>query len=112
MVFAVCLLVSAISLASVRAWRLHAQGWENYTKEFKQLRRSFRYNEYKDIRKLNPPTTFVGRVRSGLACYGEPGKRKCSTLHQAPLTAADAKVAAADAEVRLISPGQCAWMLL
>lgn len=39
-----------------------AQGWENYQKEFKQLRRSFRYNEYSDIRKLNPPTTFLGRV--------------------------------------------------
>ena len=46
-------------MSKVGMW---AQGWENYQKEFKQLRRSFRYNEYGDIRKLNPPTTFVGRV--------------------------------------------------
>ncbi|KAK9834268.1 hypothetical protein WJX81_001729 [Elliptochloris bilobata] len=39
-----------------------ALGWENYRKEFKQLRRSFRYNEYSDIRNLNPPTTFLGRL--------------------------------------------------
>lgn len=46
-----------------------AQGWENYRKEFKQLRRSFRYNEYGDIRKLNPPTTFVGRVSPAYNCF-------------------------------------------
>ena len=45
-----------------------AQGWENYRKEFKQLRRSFRYNEYSDIRELNPPTTFVGRARTPRVC--------------------------------------------
>ena len=40
-----------------------AQGWENFRKEFKQLRRSFRYNEYQEIREASPPTGFVSRVR-------------------------------------------------
>lgn len=38
------------------------QGAENFRKEFKQLRRSFRFNEYKEIREQNPPTNPVARV--------------------------------------------------
>ena len=39
------------------------QGWDNFRKEFKQLRRSFRFNEYGEIRSAAPPKTFVARVR-------------------------------------------------
>ena len=38
------------------------QGWDNYKKEFRQLRRSFRTDEYNTISDLNPPTGFFGKV--------------------------------------------------
>ncbi len=38
------------------------QGADNFQKEFKQLRRSFRFNEYKEIREQNPPTNPFARV--------------------------------------------------
>ncbi len=38
------------------------QGWDNFRKEAKQLRRSFRFNEYKEIRAQNPPRNFFTRV--------------------------------------------------
>lgn len=41
---------------------LSIQGADNFRKEFKQLRRSFRFNEYKEIREQNPPTNPVARV--------------------------------------------------
>ncbi|BDA41368.1 probable ubiquinol oxidase 4, chloroplastic/chromoplastic at C-terminar half [Coccomyxa sp. Obi] len=41
-----------------------ALGADNFRKEFKQLRRSFRFNEYKEIREQNPPTNPVARVVS------------------------------------------------
>ena len=40
------------------------QGWDNFRKEAKQLRRSFRFNEYKEIRAQNPPRNFFTRVSS------------------------------------------------
>lgn len=43
-------------------WLCAAQGADNFRKEFKQLRRSFRFNEYKEIRAQNPPTNPVSRV--------------------------------------------------
>ena len=39
-----------------------AQGWENYKKEFRQLRRSFRMDEYSTISQLNPPRNPAARV--------------------------------------------------
>ena len=50
------------SATGLGAWAC-AQGWENFRKEFKQLRRSFRYNEYQEIREASPPTGFVSQVR-------------------------------------------------
>jgi hypothetical protein len=38
------------------------QGWDNFRQEWKQLRRSFRYDEYKRISALNPPQTPLGQV--------------------------------------------------
>ncbi len=38
------------------------QGADNFKKEFKQLRRSFRFNDYKEIREQNPPTNPFARV--------------------------------------------------
>lgn len=40
------------------------QGWDNFRKEAKQLRRSFRFNEYKEIRAQNPPRNFFTKVMS------------------------------------------------
>jgi hypothetical protein len=42
-------------------WRAR-QGWDNFRKEFKQLRRSFRFNEYAEIRSASPPKDFFSRV--------------------------------------------------
>lgn len=39
-----------------------ALGGENFAREFKQLRRSFRFNEYKSISDVNPPRNFVERL--------------------------------------------------
>ena len=50
------------------------QGWDNFRKEAKQLRRSFRFNEYKDIRAQNPPRNFFTKVWPGAAC------RACACL--------------------------------
>lgn len=48
------------------------QGGDNFAREFKQLRRSFRFNEYKSISDVNPPRNFVERVsavlRYAVAC--------------------------------------------
>ena len=50
--------------------RLHTQGWDNYKKEFRQLRRSFRVDEYNTISDLNPPTGFYGKVKRCCQCKG------------------------------------------
>ncbi len=42
------------------------QGGDNFAREFKQLRRSFRFNEYKSISDVNPPRNFVERVSLSL----------------------------------------------
>lgn len=42
------------------------QGADNFAREFKQLRRSFRFNEYKSISDVNPPRNFLERVSPGL----------------------------------------------
>ncbi|DBA97712.1 TPA: hypothetical protein ACH3X3_012597 [Trebouxia sp. C0006] len=39
-----------------------ALGGDNFAREFKQLRRSFRFNEYKSISDVNPPRNFVERI--------------------------------------------------
>ena len=44
------------------------QGWDNFRKEAKQLRRSFRFNEYKEIRAQNPPRNFFTRVLLAFLC--------------------------------------------
>ncbi len=54
------------------------QGWDNFRKEAKQLRRSFRFNEYKDIRAQNPPRNFFTKVYSAESCRACP----CVTLPQ------------------------------
>ena len=41
------------------------QGWDNFKKEFQQLRRSFRYNEYAEISKANPPSNALEKVSIG-----------------------------------------------
>ena len=46
-----------------------AQGADNFRKEFKQLRRSFRFNEYKEIREQNPPTNPISRVSTSSTCH-------------------------------------------
>ena len=46
------------------------QGWDNYKKEFRQLRRSFRVDEYNTISDLNPPTGFFGKVQRRCPCKG------------------------------------------
>ena len=56
------------SVTGLGAWAC-AQGWENFRKEFKQLRRSFRYNEYQEIREASPPTGFVSQVRHRYRCF-------------------------------------------
>ena len=38
------------------------QGAENFAREFKQLRRSFRFNEYKSISEVNPPNNPIEKV--------------------------------------------------
>ena len=38
------------------------QGAENFAREFKQLRRSFRFNEYKSISEVNPPNNPLEKV--------------------------------------------------
>ena len=45
------------------------QGGDNFAREFKQLRRSFRFNEYKSISDVNPPRNFVERVSLALHCF-------------------------------------------
>ena len=54
------------------------QGWDNFRKEAKQLRRSFRFNEYKDIRAQNPPRNFFTKVFLLQSCRACP----CVTLPQ------------------------------
>ena len=48
--------------ASVGSQGWPVQGWDNYKKEFRQLRRSFRVDEYNTISDLNPPQGFNGKV--------------------------------------------------
>ena len=43
------------------------QGGDNFAREFKQLRRSFRFNEYQSISAVNPPRNFIERVSEDLA---------------------------------------------
>ena len=38
------------------------QGAENFAREFKQLRRSFRFNEYRSISEVNPPNNPIEKV--------------------------------------------------
>ena len=54
------------------------QGWDNFRKEAKQLRRSFRFNEYKDIRAQNPPRNFFTKVCPAASCRACP----CVSLPQ------------------------------
>jgi hypothetical protein len=49
------------SAKEINMWIL-VQGGDNFAREFKQLRRSFRFNEYKSISDVNPPRNFVERV--------------------------------------------------
>ncbi len=49
----------------IKLWTL-VQGGDNFAREFKQLRRSFRFNEYKSISDVNPPRNFVERVSLAL----------------------------------------------
>ena len=57
------------------------QGWDNFRKEAKQLRRSFRFNEYKDIRAQNPPRNFFTKVLPVASC------RACPCVALSPLRA-------------------------
>jgi hypothetical protein len=41
---------------------LPVQAWDNFKQEWMQLRRSFRYNEYRKISALNPPKGPIGTV--------------------------------------------------
>lgn len=41
---------------------MFTQGWANFKKEFQQLRRSFRFNEYQQITAANPPKNPVTKV--------------------------------------------------
>jgi hypothetical protein len=41
------------------------QAWDNFKQEWMQLRRSFRFNEYRKISTLNPPQGPVGKVGEG-----------------------------------------------
>ena len=52
--------------ASDASWYVLLQGADNFAREFKQLRRSFRFNEYKSISDVNPPRNFLERVSPGL----------------------------------------------
>ena len=45
------------------------QGGDNFAREFKQLRRSFRFNEYKSISDVNPPRNFLERVSLALTLF-------------------------------------------
>lgn len=38
------------------------QAWNNFGQEWKQLRRSFRYDEYKKIAEANPPQGPIGKL--------------------------------------------------
>ena len=49
-------------LPTMTMWGALLQGGDNFAREFKQLRRSFRFNEYKSISDVNPPRNFLERV--------------------------------------------------
>ena len=53
------------------------QGGDNFAREFKQLRRSFRFNEYKSISDVNPPRNFVERVSLNLALFACTVHSRC-----------------------------------
>ena len=53
------------------------QGWDNFRKEAKQLRRSFRFNEYKDISAQNPPRNFFTKVYSAESLQSMPSVSPC-----------------------------------
>ena len=42
---------------------MSVQAWDNFKKEFQQIRRSFRFNEYAEISRANPPSNALERVR-------------------------------------------------
>ena len=59
----VCQLPAAAALdAHLVACVLHLQAWDIFKQEWMQLRRSFRFNEYRKISALNPPKGPVGKV--------------------------------------------------
>lgn len=41
---------------------LCAQGFENFKKEFEQLRRAFRYDEFENVTNANPPSNGFEKV--------------------------------------------------
>ncbi len=41
------------------AWAL---AWQNFNSEWAQVRRSFRYNEYRDYAEQNPASGWLGKV--------------------------------------------------
>ena len=49
-----------------------SQGIENFKKEFEQLRRAFRYDEFETVTNANPPSNSIQKVLDLPSCSSQP----------------------------------------
>jgi hypothetical protein len=57
---------------SCRQQNFTSQGIENFKKEFEQLRRAFRYDEFETVTNANPPSNSIQKVLVLLSCSSQP----------------------------------------